>query len=64
MTQPVNVALHLIGPDAGPEWDLMLEQSDGSRHLLMHITSRDAVAVGYLFSHAAQSMNLPFIGPG
>lgn len=54
----LNVALRLVGPDTGPEWDLLLEQDDGSVHPLMHITSNDAMGVGYLLSHAAQSMGL------
>lgn len=61
--KPINVGLRLEGPPTGPEWDLVLEQSDGSTHHLMHIVSEDAIGVGYLLSHAAQSMGLWLDGP-
>jgi hypothetical protein len=61
MSKPLNKALWLVGPDSGPEWDLMLEQDDGSMHQLMHITSEDATGVGYLLTYAATGMHLPLL---
>lgn len=58
MAKPINVALQLIGPDVGPDWDVAVEQSDGSVHHLMRIHSTDAMGVGYLFSKAALAMGV------
>lgn len=58
MSAPENVALIFQGPDAGPEWDLLLLQDDGSEHAVAHITSADATGIGFLLAHAALSLGI------
>lgn len=61
--RPLNVALHVHGPDGGPEWVIRLEHSDGAIYPLYRIALEgdDATGFGVFIASAARALGVRLV---